>query len=64
MIFVPPSLRYLERLWGSVETIKFILVSVFVPNIIAFAFNWLEYMATKNADLFLCVYRFYVLLSS
>jgi len=53
MIFVPPSLRYLERLWGSVELLKFIAVSVAIPNVIAFAFNWIEFVATKDADLFL-----------
>ncbi|KAG6814109.1 hypothetical protein H0H92_002104 [Tricholoma furcatifolium] len=50
---VPPSLKYLERLWGSVEIIKFIVVSIAFSNIIAFAFNWIEFMATGNADLFL-----------
>jgi len=53
LIFVPPSLRYLERVWGSVETLKFIAVSVGFSNIIAFGFNWIEFMFTKNADLFL-----------
>ncbi|KAJ7103346.1 eukaryotic integral membrane protein-domain-containing protein [Mycena belliarum] len=53
LIFVPPSLRYLERLWGSVETLKFIAVSVGFSNIIGFGFNWLEFMFTRDADLFL-----------
>jgi len=53
MIFVPASLKYLERLWGSIETLKFIVVSVGVSNVIAFAFNWIEFVATRNADLFL-----------
>ncbi|EGN93153.1 hypothetical protein SERLA73DRAFT_190033 [Serpula lacrymans var. lacrymans S7.3] len=53
LLFVPPSLRYFERLWGAIETIKFIVVCVTIPNIIAFAFNWIEYVATTNADLFL-----------
>ncbi|KAF8560032.1 DUF1751-domain-containing protein [Imleria badia] len=50
---IPASLRYFERLWGTVETLKFIVVCVTVPNIIAFAFNWIEYVATRNADMFL-----------
>ncbi|KAG9314051.1 eukaryotic integral membrane protein-domain-containing protein [Chiua virens] len=50
---IPASLRYFERLWGTVETLKFIVVCVTVPNIIAFAFNWIEFAATRNADLFL-----------
>ncbi|KAJ7161399.1 eukaryotic integral membrane protein-domain-containing protein [Mycena crocata] len=53
LIFVPPSLRYLERLWGSVETLKFIVVSVSFSNIIAFGFNWIEFMFTRDAELFL-----------
>lgn len=53
MIFVPASLKYLERLWGSIETLKFIVVSVGASNVIAFAFNWIEFVATGNADLFL-----------
>jgi membrane associated rhomboid family serine protease len=53
LIFVPASLKYLERLWGSVETAKFIAVSIVVSNIIAFGFNWIEFIATTNADLFL-----------
>ncbi|RDB28848.1 hypothetical protein Hypma_015796 [Hypsizygus marmoreus] len=59
MIFVPASLKYLERLWGSIETLKFIVVSVGVSNIIAFAFNWIEFIATKNADLFLYGMRYH-----
>ncbi|KAJ6503352.1 eukaryotic integral membrane protein [Mycena vitilis] len=53
LIFVPASLKYLERVWGSVETLKFIAVSVGFSNIIAFGFNWIEYIFTKDADLFL-----------
>jgi hypothetical protein len=53
ILVMPPSLRYFERLWGSVETLKFILVSIIIPNIISLVFNWLEFMVTRNADLFL-----------
>ncbi|KAF8899003.1 eukaryotic integral membrane protein-domain-containing protein [Infundibulicybe gibba] len=53
LLFVPAGLKYLERLWGSVETVKFIVASVGASNIIAFAFNWIEFMATGDADLFL-----------
>lgn len=53
MAVIPASLRYFERLWGTVETFKFIVVCVTVPNVIAFAFNWAEFFATRNADLFL-----------
>ncbi|KAF7339318.1 DUF1751-domain-containing protein [Mycena sanguinolenta] len=53
LVFVPPCLRYLERVWGSIETLKFIAVSVGFSNIIAVGFNWIEFLFTKNADLFL-----------
>ena len=53
LIFVPASLKYLERLWGSIETLKFIFVSIVASNIIAFGFNWIEFIPTRNADLFL-----------
>ncbi|KAH7930425.1 DUF1751-domain-containing protein [Leucogyrophana mollusca] len=53
LLVVPASLRYFERLWGSIETLKFILVCTTLPNVIAFAFNWIEFVATRNADIFL-----------
>ncbi|KAJ7293152.1 eukaryotic integral membrane protein-domain-containing protein [Mycena rebaudengoi] len=53
LIFVPASLKYLERLWGSIETLKFIAVTVGFSNIIAFGFNWIEFIVTRDADLFL-----------
>jgi hypothetical protein len=53
MAVIPASLRYFERLWGTVETLKFIVVCVTLPNLIAFAFNWIEFIATRNADMFL-----------
>jgi len=53
MVFVPAALKYLERLWGAVETMKFILVSIVISNIIAFGLNWIEFLATGNADFFL-----------
>ncbi|KAF5368618.1 hypothetical protein D9758_002269 [Tetrapyrgos nigripes] len=52
LITIPPSLRYLERLWGSIETLKFIVVCIGFSNIIAFGFNWLEFIATSQ-ELFL-----------
>ncbi|CAK5280595.1 unnamed protein product [Mycena citricolor] len=53
LIFVPASLRYLERLWGSIETLKFIVVSVGLSNVIAFGLNWIEFIVLRDADLFL-----------
>ncbi|CAA7265917.1 unnamed protein product [Cyclocybe aegerita] len=53
LIFVPPSLKYLERLWGGLETFKFIFVSIVASNVIVFGFSWIEFIVTRNADLFL-----------
>jgi len=53
LLFVPASLKYLERLWGSIETLKFIIASVGAANIIAFGFNWIEFIVTRKAELFL-----------
>lgn len=53
LLVVPASLRYMERLWGAIETAKFIVVNIAVSNVIAFAFNWIEFAVTRNADLFL-----------
>ncbi|KAK2461557.1 hypothetical protein APHAL10511_006020 [Amanita phalloides] len=53
LIFVPASLKYLERLWGSLELLKFILVSIGVSNVITFGFNWIEYFVLGKAELFL-----------
>ncbi|KAH8119830.1 DUF1751-domain-containing protein [Phellopilus nigrolimitatus] len=53
LIFVPVSLRYLERLWGSIETLKFILVTTAIPNLMSFVVNWVEFLVFRNADLFL-----------
>ncbi|PSR76642.1 hypothetical protein PHLCEN_2v8239 [Hermanssonia centrifuga] len=48
LITIPASLRYLERLWGAVETLKFVVVTIAVSNIIAFGLNWLEFMVLRN----------------
>ncbi|KAF8460978.1 DUF1751-domain-containing protein [Russula ochroleuca] len=53
LICIPPCLRYLERLWGAVETLKFIAATVIFSNIIAFGLNWIEFAVLRNADLFL-----------
>ncbi|KAB5591346.1 Transmembrane protein [Ceratobasidium theobromae] len=59
LLIVPPSLRYLERLWGSIETAKFIFVTVVVSNVIAVGLSWIEYMVIGKAELFLfgMIYR-------
>ncbi|KAJ7070862.1 eukaryotic integral membrane protein-domain-containing protein [Mycena amicta] len=59
LVTMPPALRYLERLWGAVETLKFIVVSIGFSNIIAFGFNWIEFIVTKDAELFLYGMRYH-----
>jgi hypothetical protein len=56
LIVVPPSLRYLERLWGTTETIKFIVFPLLASNVVALAFNWIEFFLTQNAELYLWVH--------
>jgi Eukaryotic integral membrane protein (DUF1751) len=55
LVFIPPGLRYLERLWGSVETLKFIAVTIVFSNIITFGLSWIEAFLFGKPDLFLCV---------
>ncbi|KAI9444852.1 DUF1751-domain-containing protein [Lactarius indigo] len=59
LVIIPPCLRYLERLWGGVETIKFIAAVVTFSNIIAFCVNWIEFALLRNADLFLYGMRYH-----
>ncbi|GJE85820.1 eukaryotic integral membrane protein [Phanerochaete sordida] len=48
LLTIPASLRYLERLWGAAETLKFIVVTIGVSNIIAFGLNWIEYFVLRS----------------
>jgi len=48
ILFIPPSLRYFERLWGAIETIKFIAVTIVASNIIAFGLSWIEYFVFRT----------------
>ncbi|KZT43744.1 DUF1751-domain-containing protein [Sistotremastrum suecicum HHB10207 ss-3] len=53
LIFMPASLRYLERLWGTTETIKFIVINIVVGNVISFVLSWIEFVAFGYAETFL-----------
>ncbi|KAI0706116.1 eukaryotic integral membrane protein [Cytidiella melzeri] len=48
LITIPASLRYLERLWGAAETIKFVVVTIAVSNVIAFGLNWIEFFVLRS----------------
>ncbi|KAF8338281.1 eukaryotic integral membrane protein-domain-containing protein [Cantharellus anzutake] len=43
LLFLPISLRYFERLWGPLETTKFVLITVVISNIIAVFVNVLQH---------------------
>jgi len=47
------SFRYLERLWGTIETIKFVVITVTISNAIAVVANWLEFVAAGKSEFFL-----------
>jgi len=49
LLVIPASLRYLERLWGAAETLKFIVVTITVSNIIALGLNWIEFFVFRNS---------------
>ncbi|KAF9814524.1 hypothetical protein IEO21_05075 [Rhodonia placenta] len=48
LLVIPASLRYLERLWGAVELLKFIAATVTISNIIAFGLNWIEFIVFRS----------------
>lgn len=35
-------------MWGAIETLKFVVVTIGVSNIIAFGLNWIEYFVLRN----------------
>ncbi|SGY79145.1 BQ5605_C008g05054 [Microbotryum silenes-dioicae] len=52
---LPLAARYLERVWGQVELLKFVFVVVVASNIIAVVVNVLESVVLGNKELFLAV---------
>ncbi|KAG8903318.1 hypothetical protein FRB99_003450 [Tulasnella sp. 403] len=53
LIFVFLSLRHLERLWGTFETVKFVLVTCGVSNVLALFINYVEFMVIGREEIFL-----------
>ncbi|KAF9513593.1 hypothetical protein BS47DRAFT_1296004 [Hydnum rufescens UP504] len=53
IVILPISLRYVERLWGAVETTKFVLITVGVSNVIAVFVNIIEHIAIGQDGYFL-----------
>lgn len=44
LIAIPFACRYLERLWGLRELLRFSAVVIVGSNVIAFGFAWLAYL--------------------
>lgn len=55
ILTLPLAARYLERVWGPVELLKFVGVTVVASNAIAVAVNVIEATALDQSALFLCV---------
>lgn len=53
LLTLPLAGRYLERVWGQSEFLKFVAVVVVVSNIIAVVVNWLEATVLGDQGLFL-----------
>ncbi|KAG9017602.1 hypothetical protein FRB90_000553, partial [Tulasnella sp. 427] len=59
LVFTVPSLRYFERLWGTVETIKFIVIVAVVSNAISLVVNYLESFIFGYPEIFLYGMAYY-----
>lgn len=53
LLTLPLSGRYLERVWGAQELVKFVLFTVVVSNGIALVVSVVESIALGNKQLFL-----------
>jgi low affinity Fe/Cu permease len=49
-VSLPLACRYLERIWGFKETIRFCFLTIIGGNIIAFGFTWLLYLVLGIED--------------
>ncbi|KAK6908389.1 hypothetical protein L486_01957 [Kwoniella mangroviensis CBS 10435] len=50
VISIPLACRYLERVWGIRELIKFSIITIVGSNIIAFGFSWLMWFVLGQQD--------------
>jgi hypothetical protein len=55
---LPLAARYLERVWGAAELVKFVVAVVVVSNVIAVAVNIIEATVLRDKALFLCATGF------
>lgn len=56
-VTLPLCARYLERVWGARELVKFCVVVIVASNIIAVGLSWILWIVLGKADLFLSVRR-------
>ena len=43
-ISLPLACRYLERIWGPTELVRFCIITIIGSNIIVFGFSWLMFI--------------------
>ncbi|GFZ45419.1 hypothetical protein JCM24511_03145 [Saitozyma sp. JCM 24511] len=49
-ITLPLACRYLERVWGFYELLRFCSIVIVGSNVIAFGFSWLVWMVTSSEE--------------
>jgi hypothetical protein len=49
-VSLPLASRYLERVWGWKELIRFCFIVIIGSNVIAFGFSWLSYIILGTED--------------
>jgi hypothetical protein len=49
-ITLPLACRYLERVWGFYELLRFCSIVIVGSNVIAFGFSWLVWMITSSEE--------------
>lgn len=49
-IALPLACRYLERVWGARELVRFCCVTIVGSNIIAFGFSWIVWLVLGSED--------------
>lgn len=53
VIALPAAARYLERVWGPRELIRFSIIVIVASNIIAFGLSWIEFIVLGHPEVFL-----------
>ncbi|KAJ9122452.1 hypothetical protein QFC22_001877 [Naganishia vaughanmartiniae] len=53
VVALPAAAKYLERVWGPRELIRFCIIVIVASNIIAFGLCWIEYIVIGHPEIFL-----------